>query len=369
MRALLCIMHARRMAEPLASFRALRCDKAWLTGYTMRELVDVHAEVVELTPEFDAYVMCSDDCVVSQDAWDAVVALLAEGRPAVTGHVPLVYGSPLVNLTRSPLRGDLPRGDAYEWMARAEVLAHPEDPVPTGFMGMGLTGMPRELWRRFPAGCFTYLNARGHSSDFHLCARLRDAGVPMVAPKAGWIEHLKLARGMRRGSDWRGEALGEQRLFIGEVSPHVLLECEGEAPVVLPVSTPERVTVSSMPQRAPHTLYVRDGAGVRRRIRAGDVIPPGYVPEEPLAAAAPPAELVRIERDKALRRAAEAAEADAAAATPAGAGVAPPGPPADLAALTVPELRDLATARGLTLPAAARKAELVAALEGGSPGA
>lgn len=358
MRALLCIMHARRMAEPLAAFEALDCDRAWLTGYTMRELVAAHREVVDLTPEFDAYVMCSDDVVVTQAAWDAVVALLAEGRPAVTGYVPLVHGSEVVNLTRSPLVGDVPVNTAYDWFTRAEVLAHPADPVPSHFMGMSLSGMPRELWRRFPAGCFTRRTPRGHSSDFHLCRRLRDAGVPIVAPKAAWCDHLKVARNARAG-DWRGDALGEQRLVVGEVTPGVRLERRGEAPIDLPVTPPIRVQEGSMARRAPHDVFVRDAAGVRRRIRAGDVILPGWAVEDALAPAPPP-ELARIERDKARRQAVE--EIPAAA-------VPPTDPPADLSALTVPALRELAERRGVTLPAGSRKPEILAALEAGGAGA
>lgn len=226
MNALLCIMNARRIRVCVDAFESLDCDKAWMTGYTMLELASgVHANIVRGT-SYDAYVMCSDDCVVTQSAWDAVVRELAAGHPAVTGYCPLLHNDPLdqVGLCKTPIRTAV-RKSSYDWYTKAEVLAHPDDPVPTHFMGMSLTGMTRDMWLRFPHRCYTKRNPRGHASDHNLSVRLRDAGVPMVAPKDGWVDHLKAARGLRdlRTGDWRGENLGEHRLIIGDVTPEVRL--------------------------------------------------------------------------------------------------------------------------------------------------
>lgn len=55
-------------------------------------------------------------------------------------------------------------------------------------------------------------------------------------------------------------------------------------------------------QIAPRDLYGFDGAGVRRFVRAGSLVPPGLRLEEPLPEAPAPAELQQIERNQARRR-------------------------------------------------------------------
>jgi len=219
--ALVMIMNARRIPECLASYTALDADLVWMTGYTVRDLVQVHREIVAST-DYDAYLVVSDDCIVSQGALDAVLALMRAGAPAATGWCLLHAQSPLANLCHSPLIGKRPVRRAYPFYAAEDVESYPEEAVPTHFMGMSLTGLTRELWLEHPYGCFTIRTLKGHSSDFHLCHRLRDAGVPMLAARSGYVEHTK--------PHWRTHRPfpSEQRILVGEIAQEVRFDLRHE---------------------------------------------------------------------------------------------------------------------------------------------
>lgn len=213
MRALVCIMNGRAIPESIDSFRALDCDRAWMTGYTDAELGAVHTELVART-HYDFYLVVSDDCVVTQEALDAVLELLEAGHPAATGWSRLHTRSREVNLCHAPLRGDAPTIQGYSFYTFAQIRSDDRPVIPTHFMGFSLTGMPRELWQRFPYQAYTERRARGYSSDFNLSRRLRDAGVPMVAAKAAYVEHLKV----------RGRKPPSHRLLVGEMEKQVRIE-------------------------------------------------------------------------------------------------------------------------------------------------
>lgn len=219
MNALVCVMNARDIPSCMDSYRRLSTDVAYMTGYTIRELVPVHAWLVAGT-DYDAYINVSDDCVVTQEAVDAVVDLLSQGHPAATGWCRLRKGSERVNLSRSPLVGSPPDSTGFDFPRYGEVRRWPDEVVPTHFMGMSLTGMTREMWQRFPYGCWTIVHERGHGSDTHLSCRLRDAGVPMVAARSAYVEHMKNAK--QDPVNWKGR--GRNRLLIGEVKPGVTLQ-------------------------------------------------------------------------------------------------------------------------------------------------
>ncbi len=221
MRALLCIMNCRAIPECINSYRALTgIDLAWMSGYTDAQLGAVHQRIVATT-DYDAYIVVSDDCIVTQAALDTVLELLAAGHPAVTGWCRLHTRSNLVNLCHAPLIGNKPHKDAYPFSTVAQIHAHPDPIVPTHFMGFSLTGLTREMWERYPYGAFTEIRRSGYSSDFHLCIRLRDDGVPMVAARDGYVEHVKVV----------GPRPRTHRLLIGKMKPEVRIE--PAAPVVL----------------------------------------------------------------------------------------------------------------------------------------
>ena len=216
MKPLLVIMNPRQIPECMDAFRALDVRRAWLSNYTEWELVSVMDSLVrDESIDFTHLVLCADDCVVSQAALDAVLEV-ADGLPVVTGYCRLDHQHPEVNITRRPLMGDVPVAGAYDFYRYDQVTTHEAEVLPTGFVGFALTCMTREMWRQFPFGVFG--NAQqAWSSDFHLSMRLRDAGVPMVAARDGYVVHVK--------EQWqRLDQAHEKRLLIGEEPAGVVVE-------------------------------------------------------------------------------------------------------------------------------------------------
>lgn len=215
-------MHARRLPLTIEAFNGLGVDIAWLTAYTENQLVRVLPQVLEET-DHEYITLCSDDFLVSPEAWAAVRDGLEEGRPYVTGFGHLGEDDDRVNLTRPPLAVNLEtRQVEYDWYTEQEVADYPEQMVPTGFGGMTLSGMPRENWERFPfaASPGGYgPPTDGCMSDVALCLRLQDKGLPLVAPKAAKVKHL-------RASKWP-EPDATKPFLIGGVVGHVELRVNG----------------------------------------------------------------------------------------------------------------------------------------------
>ena len=187
---LLAIMNPRQIPECIQSLEALDVRKAWLQNYTEWQLQEVIASIVrDEAIHFTHLCLVADDCIVTQQALDAVLKY-AQEHPVVTGYCRLDWSHPSVNITRQPLRGHVPTAGAYDFYSLDEVQAWPDPLVPTGFVGFALTCMSREMWRTFPFGAFGGAS-QAWSSDFHLSMRLRDAGVPMMAARGGLVGHLK----------------------------------------------------------------------------------------------------------------------------------------------------------------------------------
>lgn len=186
MKPLLVVLNPRHIDACIDAFRALDIDKAWMTGYTERELVEPMADLIERT-DYTHYVACSDDVIPTQDAVNDVVEL-ATMAPVATGWCNLDGVETRVNLCKTPLLGDTPSLGSYDFYNWMDVLGYPTPIVPTSFTGMSLTAMSRELWQRFPFDCFGDVGA---ASDFHLSQRLHRAGIPIVAAKRGFVYHVK----------------------------------------------------------------------------------------------------------------------------------------------------------------------------------
>lgn len=186
---LLAVMNPRRIPECIASLEALDVRKVWLSNFTEWQLQEQMAELVGSWLPFSHLILVADDCIVTQQALDAVLAHAPE-HPVVTGYCRLDWSHPLVNITRRPVHGDVPSAGAYDFYALDEVQAWPEATGPTGFVGFALTCMSREMWREFPFQVFG-TESRSYASDFNLSMRLRDAGVPMVAVRDGLVGHFK----------------------------------------------------------------------------------------------------------------------------------------------------------------------------------
>lgn len=187
----LLVMNPRRIPRCMAAIDALKIDKLYMQNMWERQLEPVIADVVENSLyRHTHYILLSDDTVPTQEALDKVVLGLYT-RPVVTGYCNLDAKQPYVNLTKRPFDTRLGScKEAYDWFTRKKVDTWPEPFVPTYFAGACLTGMSRELWRRFP---FRVLgeNDCGFASDWMLSVRLHTAGIPIVAARGAFIEHLK----------------------------------------------------------------------------------------------------------------------------------------------------------------------------------
>lgn len=217
---LLAIMNPRQIPECIAAFKKLEVRKAWLQNYTEWQLIEVIASIVrDESINFTHLCLVSDDCVVGQQALDAVLGIAEQSwdhLPVVTGYCRLDSTHPEVNITRRPLMGDVPTAGAYDFYRYDDVVTWPQTFLPTGFVGFALTCMSREMWRRFPFGVFGS-EQQAWSSDFHLSMRLRDAGIPMVAARDGYVEHVK--------ETWNQlDRAPEKRLLIGEEPAGVEIE-------------------------------------------------------------------------------------------------------------------------------------------------
>lgn len=221
MRPLLLILNPRRIDECVASFEELEVEKAWLTGFSEPQLVTEIAALGEATPEFTHYLLASDDLVVNQLALDAVLATLAAGHPVVTGYCNFdLTDDQRVGLSVAPLARETPGFDAYTFPTQAYVDAHAGELVRTWFAGWVLTGMSREILERFPFAC----GPLGAQTDYSFSWRLQQAGIPIVAPKAARVFHVKEIHGYLDDEP-------RKRLLIGEVTPEVRLELRQPAAV------------------------------------------------------------------------------------------------------------------------------------------
>ncbi len=202
MNDLLLILNPRRIPECHDAFKELQIDKCWLQFYSEYGLQQAMHKAIKKT-HYDNYIVISDDCVVSQVALDAVQRTREE---VVTGYCNLAQKNPLVNLTKTPIRGWEPSVNGYDFITQTEVTSGP-DTFRTFFSGMCLTKMSKEMWERFPFKCFG--GEPGYGSDFHLCKRLQSANVRITAHKDAWVDHLK--------ETWnQPDQDSTKRLLIGE---------------------------------------------------------------------------------------------------------------------------------------------------------
>lgn len=210
--ALLFVMNPRAIPECVRSVRDLRSvDVCWLSRFTEWELGDVLNEEIRKT-SYRWYLVVSDDGIVTDEAVRLVLTALADGHPVVTGYSNLDEIDPCrMNLTRGPIVGDLPRSaESYGPLReRNEVETWPEPVVPTGFAGMSLTGMARDLWLRYP---FRAMGSPGCSwgSDWSLSTRLRDDGIPIVAARGAFVWHVKTKTNERDEAPGRGLLVGKE---------------------------------------------------------------------------------------------------------------------------------------------------------------
>jgi hypothetical protein len=209
-RTLLVVLNPRAIPSCLASYEALDVDRAYLTGFYEYQLAQA---AMQIPDDYDAYVIVSDDVIVSQEALDVVLRYVDDEHPVVTGYCSLDSGrhKGWVNLSHKPIHDPIPRVENYEFMTYDAVSTAETPLVPTCFVGMALTAMTREIWQRFPFDVCQPYNAQ---CDYSLSYRLTRAGIPMWAARDGFVEHVK-QRWNEPDTD------PEKRILIGQVPAEV----------------------------------------------------------------------------------------------------------------------------------------------------
>lgn len=220
----LVILNPRDIPEVKDAIADLDIPKLWLTGYTERELAASVFDYALRETSFDRYLVVSDDIIIRRPALDAVLQALDDGIEVATGYSQRSHTDWTVNVTAGPLRDSRPTVGAYDFRQYREIISWPEPLVPTWFAGMSITGMSREMWQRFPFGCFTDGDSdAGYASDFHLSRRLQDERVPVYAVREAFAYHWRHEWAHTNHPD-------DAPLLIGQVSAAVTLQ-EPEAAI------------------------------------------------------------------------------------------------------------------------------------------
>jgi hypothetical protein len=216
MTEVLVILNPRKIPVCAQAFAELDIPKLWLTGWTEVQIRDTVFPGMIRDHPYDRYLVVADDVIVRQATVDRVLTALDIGWPVATGFSQRSHTEWEVNLTSGPI-GDRPVAAAYDFLSFQDVVSHPEPLFQTWFAGMSVTGMSREMWGRFPFGCYAdTASPNGYASDFHLSHRLQDAEVPIMACRDGFAYHWR--HEWRHTNDDR-----DDKLLVGEVKPAVTL--------------------------------------------------------------------------------------------------------------------------------------------------
>lgn len=200
--AALMVLNPREIPDCMDAIKGLGIPTFWASYMTEADAAAAINEAIAGS-DFGRYVVLSDDTIPTREALDAVLALHADGFPAVTGWCNLDSVLPHVNLTRNELPPPPPAVTSYDLLTLDEARSY-EGLIPTTFVGLALTCLGRDLWLDHPLE----VSALGGQMDYVLSHRLQEAGVPIVAPTDGFIWHVK--------ETWnRRDRAPEKRLLVG----------------------------------------------------------------------------------------------------------------------------------------------------------
>lgn len=209
---LLIVLNPRKMQDCIDAIEALDIDQVWFRYYSERQLETVIPDWLEQhAQEYTHIGVISDDAKPTQHALDLV--LDAYRHDAVyTGYCQVTDSDPRLNLSSRPLTSAIPQVAAYTFVTYDEMENHPEPLYHSYFAGHTLTFMSRDLWRKYPWGC--YGSGNGWASDYHLAWRLQTDGIPVWAVKGAWVEHVK--------SEFNAtEQDPNRQLLVGKLDPQI----------------------------------------------------------------------------------------------------------------------------------------------------
>ena len=215
----LLIMHPREIPKVVISLKKINLPKVWFRGYDLKGVTSAMHDYIKAN-NFDYYIIVSDDVIVTQEAVDIVVENLPKYK-VFTGYCNLYQGSTDVNLCKEPLtlqNGKFPIIEDYLWMSQQEVNEY-NDVFKTHLIAMSLTGMSRDMWLKYPPGCYVNDGPRGRSycsSDHNLSYRLGSDSVEMWTHPKCFVEHLKKSQRKTMIDGW----------LVGNVIPGIIEELD-----------------------------------------------------------------------------------------------------------------------------------------------
>lgn len=215
---LLIILNPRRIEECLASYRELPIDKLWVRNMSELDIEEAWPEIMETAAGYDWLWLQSDDGIVRRHALEAVRGLWVQGNrwlgdEAVTGYSNMSQRDIRLNIAK----GQLPPEnwpDQINFYELSEVQESTKACLPTTLVSFSLTGMPREMWQRFP------WDPNG-GADFRLSQRLAAAGVPMWAARDAFVWHVKE---FWATDQYKHDQDPRKQLLIGKEPPAIELE-------------------------------------------------------------------------------------------------------------------------------------------------
>ena len=187
MKPLLLVMNPRNIPQCVAALESLNIDKVWLKNYTEAQLQSVIPSVLAEC-DHDPIGILSDDALPTQRVLESILEAY-EPSAVYTGYCNIDSTTSAVNLSTQPMiiqREATPA--CYTTPTRDDIDNAPTPLVRSWFAGFGMTFMSRALWDAYP---FSALGDPGVQSDYQLCCRLQEDGVPIWAVRGAWFEHLK----------------------------------------------------------------------------------------------------------------------------------------------------------------------------------
>ena len=223
---LLVILNPRQATECIDSLSALKVPKVWITNFNERDALQRVMEIVRCEPppkssgaknritppEFENYILISDDVIVEQRHIDVIVdnndnydvlsgycnlnpdTTITNLVPAAWGEKLTLTGNPPVKPDPAPAKHDYPFYDSDRHKYENVIKEITDDIFETYSIGFSFTSFKREVLLKY--GLATYHNKKfGGASDHHISYRIVNDGIyKMYAHRDCYFEHLKLKR-------------------------------------------------------------------------------------------------------------------------------------------------------------------------------
>lgn len=190
---LIMIMHVRNIEKCLSGFDLLQYDKLWINYHTEGEIEKAFPKVLQEIKALNIYShlsIISDDGYIEKDCVENIYAF-AEKYPVVCGWCNIDAVSPFSNISKSKLTIEVPTKNCIDLYTIKEVEDYKTEEIKTWFSGFSFHTMSIELWEEFPFGCYRKPNGITLASDYHLCYRLQQKNIPIVAVKSGRFLHMR----------------------------------------------------------------------------------------------------------------------------------------------------------------------------------